>query len=84
MVALTDPIGLVMPGLGSGMLNLVQLKIEPVRMFVKPATELSLAISQNAQDINSLLLIERRHPATEGISSCQGYLGGVQLGKSHL
>ena len=44
MDPLTDPIGLRALGLGFCMLNLVELKIQLVRMFIRCPTELSPSV----------------------------------------
>ena len=59
MKPLADTVGLRAPGLRPGMLNLVKLKIELIRMFVKPAAKLRSAIGQYTQDVHPLFIEER-------------------------
>ena len=78
-----DAVGLHMSSFRSCMLDMVQLKIELVRMFVKATTELGAAIRQNTQDINPLLFKKRHHSIIEGISRRQRHFGRVELGKDY-
>lgn len=58
MKPLADTVGLKAPSLRPGMLNPVKLKIELIRMLVKPAAKLGPAVCQNPQDIRALIVEE--------------------------
>lgn len=57
-----DPIGLRTLGLRLRMLNLIEFKIELIGMFIQRTRELCSPVRQYPQDLDLLVLKERKNP----------------------
>lgn len=80
---LTDPIRLGTSCPGFGMFYLMILKKNLIGMFIRSSTELSSSISQDPQDVDSLIIEEGQNPVIQSVSGCDRDLGRVEFGKGN-
>lgn len=67
MEAFADSIGLRAPGLGAGVIDILDGEIELVVVMLRVAAILCAAICQHPAQHNAVLLEERQHPIIQNL-----------------
>ena len=79
MEALADAVGLRAPGLGAGVVDVLDRQVELV--FVAfAAAELCAAIGQHPTQSDGVLVVERHHPVVEDLGGGDRRLAIIQFG----
>ena len=84
MEALTDAIGLRMPGLGAAVVDILDREVQLIFVVLALASVFRAAIGEHAQQRDVLFLEERQHAVIEHVGSDESVLAVVELGGSHL
>src|SRR5271165_4135373 len=80
--ALDDAVGLRAPGLGSGVVDVLDRQIELVFVAVMRSAKFGSAIGEHALQGNVVLLVERDHAVVEQVGGGERGLAIVQLGEA--
>jgi hypothetical protein len=82
--AFDDAVGLRAPGLGSGVIDVLDRQIEFVFVAVVGPAIFSPAVGEHALQRNVVLVVERDHPVVEQVGGGERGLAVVELGEADL
>ena len=83
MEPFTNAVGLRVVGLGSGMVDVLHRQVELVGVVLRLPAVLGAPVSEDAKQLDALLIEKWDHPVVEQISCGDGALVGVELGSGH-